>query len=89
MVIVNWDSLRNAGGPGESGPTWRDAVDAAQLALVALAVVDAAYLQGVGQGGVHAPHGARRRTLRLQRRLRASRKGRSAEITQEAAQFHR
>lgn len=78
MVIGNWSSLRNAGGPGESGPTWRDAVDGAPLALVALAVVDAAYLHGVGQGGVHAPHGARRRVLRLQRRLRASCTGRSA-----------
>lgn len=77
-MIVSWNSLRNAGDPGESGPTWRDAVDGAQHALVALAVVHAAYLQAVGQGGVHAPHGACRRILRRLRRLRASCKGRSA-----------
>lgn len=89
MVVGNWSSLRNAGGPGESGPTWRDAVDGAPLALVALAVVDAAYLHGVGQGGVHAPHGARRRVLRLQRRLQRHAQEDQREITQEAAPFHR
>lgn len=90
-MIVNWNSLRHAGDPGESGPTWRDAVDGAPLALVALAVVHAAYLHGVGQGGVHArqggvhaPHGAGRRILRLHHAKEDQR-----EMTQEAAQFHR
>lgn len=78
MAIVNRNRLRHAGDPGESGPTWRDAVDGAPLALVALAVVDAADRHGVGQGGVHAPHGARRGVLGLQPRLRASCKSRSA-----------
>lgn len=63
--------------PAQSRPTWGDEVLGAPAALRAHAVAHAAYLHGVGQGGVHALQRARRGVFRPQRRLRATQKQRS------------